>query len=202
MDDRCHLWLNPSRHASDQFADVIQQLALELNAPIFEPHITLLGNLKGSEAEHVARSTELARRLSPFPIVLRGPAFGEDYFHCVFLVADMTAPLLHAHALARQIFHQEESGRYRPHISLVYGRYSENEKRDIIAGLPATLCLPFDVSRLSLIRGGRDDPQEWSMCAYVRWATARGKQWIRTSPPHRMSFPRRRYIHSSGCLSQ
>jgi 2'-5' RNA ligase len=161
MDERYHLWLTPSRNASKQFADLIQQLALELNAPIFEPHITLLGNLKGSEAEHVARSTELARRLAPFPIALSGPAFGEDYFHCVFLVADMTAPLLHAHTLARQIFHQEESGRYRPHISLVYGRYSENEKRDIIARLPATLCLSFEVSQLSLIRDGSDDPKEW-----------------------------------------
>lgn len=175
MDDRYHLWLNPSRHASDQFADVIQQLALELNAPIFEPHITLLGNLKGSEAEHVARSTELARRLSPFPIVLKEPAFGEDYFHCVFLVADMTAPLLHAHALARQIFHHEDSGRYRPHISLVYGRYSENEKRDVIARLPATLCLPFEVSHLSLIKDGHHDPTEWQHVCARRMGEGAGK---------------------------
>ena len=161
MDGRYHLWLKPSRKASDQFADVIQQLALELDAPTFEPHLTLLGNLKGSEAEQVARSKELAQSLRPFPIHLRGPAFGKDYFHCVFLVADMTAPLLHAHALARQIFHQKGGGRYRPHISLVYGRYSENRKKDIIARLPASLCLPFEARHLSFIRAGSDDPKEW-----------------------------------------
>lgn len=175
MDERYHLWLNPSRHASDQFADVIQQLALELKAPIFEPHITLLGNLKGSEAEHVARSTELARCLSPFPIALSGPTFGEDYFQCVFLVVEMTAPLLHAYALARQIFHQEESGRYRPHISLLYGRYSENEKRDIIARLPATLCLSFEVSHLSLIRDGSENPKEWQPVCVRRMDDGSGK---------------------------
>ena len=43
MNVRYHLWLKPSREASDQFADVIRQLALDLNTPIFEPHITLLG---------------------------------------------------------------------------------------------------------------------------------------------------------------
>jgi 2'-5' RNA ligase len=161
MDGRYHLWLKPSRKASYQFADVIQQLALELEAPTFEPHITLLGNLKGSEAEHVARSKELARSLPPFPINVRRPTFGEDYFHCVFLVAEMTAPLLHAHALARQIFHQEEGGRYLPHISLLYGRYSENRKKDIIARLPASLCFPFEASHLSLIRASSDDPKEW-----------------------------------------
>ena len=161
MDGRYHLWLKPSRKASYQFAEVIQQLALELDAPTFEPHITLLGNLKGPEAEHVARSQELAQSLPPFPINVRGPAFGEDYFHCVFLVADMTAPLLHAHALARQIFHQEGDGRYLPHISLVYGLYSENRKKDIIAKLPASLCLPFEASHLSLIRATSDDPKEW-----------------------------------------
>jgi 2'-5' RNA ligase len=161
MEGPYHLWLKPSRQASDQFAEVIQQLALELNASAFEPHITLLGNVNGSEAEQVARSQELARRLSPFPINLRGPAFGEDYFHCVFLIAEMTPPLLHAHALARHIFSQEESGRYLPHVSVVYGRYAESRKKDIIARLPASLCVPFEASHLSLIRASSDDPKEW-----------------------------------------
>lgn len=161
MEDRYHLWLKPSREASHRFADVIQELALKLDAPTFEPHITLLGNLSGSEAEQVSMSNELARRLPPFPVNVSGPAFGEDYFHCVFLVADMTPPLLHAHALARQIFHQEEGGHYLPHLSLVYGRYSESRKKDIIARLPASLSLPFGVTHLSLIRAGSEDPKDW-----------------------------------------
>lgn len=161
MEGRYHLWLKPSSKASSQFADVIQQLALEFEAPTFEPHITLLGNLEGSKAEHVARSKELARRLSPFPIHVREPAVGDDYFHCVFLIADMTPPLLHAHALACEIFHQEGGGHYLPHISLVYGRYPENRKKDIIARLPASLCLPFEASRLSLIEAGSDAPKDW-----------------------------------------
>ena len=160
MDNRYHLWLKPSSKASSQFADIIQRLSLELKAPTFEPHITLLGNLNGSEAEQVARSKELARRLSPFPIHVREPAFGEDYFHCVFLIADMTPPLLHAHTLPCEIF-RERGGEYLPHISLVYGRYPQQRKSDIIARLPASLCLPFEASHLSLIRAGGDDPQEW-----------------------------------------
>jgi 2'-5' RNA ligase len=161
MEGRYHLWLKPSSKASDQFAHVIQQLALELEAAVFEPHITLLGNLEGSKAEQVSRSKELARRLSPFPINVTEPAFGEDYFYCVFLIAEMTPPLLHAHALAREIFHQEGRAHYRPHLSLVYGRYPESRKKDVIARLPASLCLPFEVSHLSLIRASSDDPKEW-----------------------------------------
>jgi 2'-5' RNA ligase len=159
MNVRYHLWLKPSREASDQFADVIRQLALNLNAPTFEPHITLLGNVHGSEAEHMARSKELARRLSPFPITVNRAAFGDDYFHCVFLVVDMTPPVLHAHTLARQIFHQKKDNRYLPHISLVYGQYSESWKKDIIARLSASLCLPFEASHLSLIRARSEDPK-------------------------------------------
>ena len=161
MEDHYHLWLKPLREASHQFAHVIQQLALELDAPVFEPHITLLGNLEGSEAEQVARSKDLARHLRPFPINVSGPAFGEDYFHCVFLVADMTPSLLHVHALARQIFHQEDNSHYLPHLSLVYGQYSENQKKDIIAKLPAALNHPFEVTHLSLIRAGSEDPKDW-----------------------------------------
>lgn len=161
MDGRYHLWLKPSKRASDQFAHAIQQLALELDAPVFEPHITLLGNVEGSRAQQVARSHELARRLSPFPVNLTGAAFGEDYFHCVFLVAELTPPLLHAHALARKIFRQEGGAPYRPHLSLVYGRYPESRKKGIIARLPASLCLSFEVSVLSLIEAGSDAPKDW-----------------------------------------
>ncbi|HKN86702.1 MAG TPA: 2'-5' RNA ligase family protein [Nitrospiraceae bacterium] len=161
MNSRYHLWLKPSSRASDQFAGVIQQFALELDAPTFDPHITLLGNVNGSEAQHVASSNELARRLRPFPINVSGPAFGENYFHCVFLVAEMTPPLLHAHALACQIFHQERNSHYLPHLSLVYGRYSESRKKDIIAKLPASLYHPFEATHLSLIRAGSEDPKDW-----------------------------------------
>jgi len=90
-----------------------------------------------------------------------GPAYGNDYFHCVFLLVDMTPPVFHAHALARQLFHQDEDRRYLPHLSLVYGRYSENQKNDIIARLPASLCLPFEANHLSLIRAGSEDPKDW-----------------------------------------
>jgi len=161
MASRYHLWLKPARGVSERFAGVIQQFALELDAPTFDPHITLLGNLNGSDAEQVTRTNELARRLQPFPIHVRGPAFGEDYFHCVFLVAEMTPPLFHAHASARRIFYQEEGGHYLPHLSLVYGRFSKDRKKDIIATLPASLCVPFDVTHLSLIRAGSEEPKDW-----------------------------------------
>jgi 2'-5' RNA ligase len=161
MNVRYHLWLKPSRGASGQFGDVIQQLALELDAPIFEPHITLLGHLNGSEPEHVAKSKELALHLRPFPIIVSRPGFGEDYFHCVFLVVHMTLPLFDAHALARRIFHQEGDGRFLPHLSLLYGQYSENRKKDIIAKLPASLSLPFEATHLSLIRSRSEDPKDW-----------------------------------------
>lgn len=161
MASRYHLWLKPSHEASDQFAEVIQQLALELDAPTFVPHITLLGHLKGFEAEHVTKSKELARHLQPFPVNVSGPGFGEDYFHCVFLVADMTPPLFHAHQLACQMFHQEDGGHYLPHLSLVYGEYSESRKKDIIAALPASLYRPFEATHLSLIRARSEDPKDW-----------------------------------------
>jgi len=161
MASRYHLWLKPARGVSERFAGVIQQFALELDAPTFDPHITLLGNLNGSDAEQVARANELAPRLQPFRIHVSGPAFGEDYFHCVFLLVELTPPLFHAHALACQIFHQEGNSHYLPHLSLVYGQYLESRKKDIIAKLPASLCHPFEATHLSLIRACSEDPKDW-----------------------------------------
>lgn len=161
MEPRYHLWLKPSGKPSHQFAQIIQELALKFQSPTFPPHITLLGNVEGSTADCVAKSTELAQRLSAFPIHVRQPAFGEDYFHCVSLVAEPTPPLVHAHMLARELFRQDGAAPYRPHLSLLYGTYPEDRKKDIIAKLPATLCLPFEASHVSLIKAGRDAPKDW-----------------------------------------
>lgn len=161
MERRYHLWLKLSRNASERFADVIQQLALELNTPTFEPHITLLGNVKGSEPELLARAKELAGRVPSIPISVREAAFDDDYFRCAFMVVDITRPLRYAHTLAREIFREEGGGEYLPHVSLVYGRYPDNRKKDLIAKLPASLLLPFEASRLSLIHAGSDDPKDW-----------------------------------------
>jgi 2'-5' RNA ligase len=156
-----HLWLMPSGAAKDRLARTIAGLAQSYDAPRFEPHVTLLGNLPGTEADILSSASNLARDLQCFEIQPRTPGFTDRYFQCLFLHVEPTPSLLAAHITTRTVFSREDDTPYIPHISLMYGSYPVRVKQEIIATLPEHLLEPFSVDRLYLIRADSDDPKEW-----------------------------------------
>jgi hypothetical protein len=60
-----HLWIKPTGAVRDTLVQTIQELAHELGGPMFEPHVTLLGSLIGTEQEHTQRS-EIVTRIAAF----------------------------------------------------------------------------------------------------------------------------------------
>lgn len=157
-----HLWLKPTGASYEVLADLIGDLAKKLSAPVFEPHVTLLGHLEGSERDHIHRARKLGERLQPFWIALGHASYQSEYFKCLFLKVNHSAPIMTAHATACDVF-QRARETYMPHLSLVYGAYPEERKREIIAGLsrrPVRASLP--VRSVYLIRADSEDPRDWS----------------------------------------
>jgi 2'-5' RNA ligase len=155
-----HLWVKPAGAVRDTLVQTIQELAQELRSPVFEPHVTLLAGLIGTEQEHAERSEIVTQQLRPFKITLREPSYGSEYFQCLFMRAEQTPSLMNANALARRIF-QKPDETYMPHLSLVYGSYPESRKQAIIRNLPPDVRTSFEVIALSLIRADSSDPQDW-----------------------------------------
>jgi 2'-5' RNA ligase len=157
-----HLWLKPSGASYEVLVDLIGTLAKKLSAPVFEPHVTLLGHLEGSEWDHIQRARKLGERLAPFWIALRNAAYQSEYFKCLFLKVNESAPIITAHATACDVF-QRTREKYMPHLSLVYGAYPEGLKREIIAGLPRRpVRASLPVRSVHLIRAESEDPKDWS----------------------------------------
>jgi 2'-5' RNA ligase len=154
-----HLWLKPSGSTYDELAATIRELAQELNAPVFEPHVTLL-SLEGSEREHVRRTGELAGQLEPFSVILTELSSRNEYFQCLFINVQQTTQVMDANALAKRIFHQAERA-YAPHLSLLYGLYPEVRKREIIARLGSGVRTWFEASAIHLIQADSGDPKDW-----------------------------------------
>ncbi len=154
-----HLWLKPSGPTYDKLATTIQELAQELNAPVFEPHVTLL-SLEGTQREHVRRTEELARQLKAFLVVLAELSYRDEYFQCLFLNVQRTAQVMNANVLARQVFRQTEKA-YTPHLSLLYGLYPEVRKRAVIARLRSGVRTSFEASAIHLIQADSSDPKDW-----------------------------------------
>jgi hypothetical protein len=54
-----HLWLKPTGASYEVLAELVGDLAKKLSAPVFEPHVTLLGHLDGSERDYIQRARKL-----------------------------------------------------------------------------------------------------------------------------------------------
>ncbi|MER3423167.1 MAG: hypothetical protein C4293_08000 [Nitrospiraceae bacterium] len=176
-----HLWLKPSGRAYELLAAAIQTLARQLQAPVFEPHVTLLGRLIGTEHELLAQAEQLAEKLRPFHIVLTEPSYREEYFQCLFLKVKETPSILNAHTAASQLFSHEHGSAYMPHLSLVYGLYPQELKQEVIAGLSPDLRMTFDTTVLCLVRADSHDPKDWHELCAVRLGEPRAseEQWSR-----------------------
>ncbi len=78
-------------------------LSKTYHGPLFEPHVTLLGDLLGSEDEITAQTL----RLAPYDIQLTFSGYEDYYFRCLFLRVRETQPVMEANAQARAIFNRE-----------------------------------------------------------------------------------------------
>ena len=155
-----HLWLKPSGAAYGVLAGTIQRLARELQVPAFEPHVTLLAYLEGTERDHRLRTAELAERLATYECVLSEAAYLDEHFRCLFMLVDPTPTMMSCHAMAAQAFGKEAEP-YMPHVSLVYGSFPESRKLEIIGTLPAEVRTSFLVKSVTLIRSDSMEPKDW-----------------------------------------
>lgn len=161
-----HLWLQPTGRAYDTLENIISDLSTTYASPSFEPHVTLLGSLPGSEEEINRRVSHLGACLQPLDLHLIAPAYGDRYFQCIFFKARESPALIGAYELANNLF-GNISGTFMPHLSLMYGNVSLALKKQIIAALPDILPLNFTVDKVHLIRAESQDPQDWSRLCTV-----------------------------------
>ena len=159
---RYSIWLMPSGGADALLAAAIAELSRTYDGPSFEPHVTLLGDLLGSEEDVATRTLQLAQRLRPYEVQLSTPAYLDQYFRCVFLRVRETPLVMEANAQAIRIFDREDDPPYMPHLSLLYGFFPAALKEQIIAGLSPDLSVRFEATQIHLIGALSDDPKDWS----------------------------------------
>jgi len=155
------LWLEPTGKTHELLATIIAHLSRAHSGPLFDPHVTLLGDIVGQEGNLIHKTEKLAHALSPFDLTLTVPAFQDQYFRCVFMRVEETSTLLDAHTLSRKVFHKEDAISYLPHLSLLYGSYPRSLKEQIIGTVPTSLSVQFTVSAVTLFRVEGNSPKDW-----------------------------------------
>ncbi|MDH3309839.1 MAG: 2'-5' RNA ligase family protein [Gammaproteobacteria bacterium] len=129
---RFSLWLRLPREAHERFQSLIAKLSARLGTPLFEPHITLLGGLSGSEEALRRQTRALAGATAPFEVRLLEVGCLDEYYRCLFVKIALSRALQEVHAVARRFFDQSLDADFTPHLSLVYGNLEEKEKENIL----------------------------------------------------------------------
>ena len=146
------LWLMPSGEELDRFSKLVEKLAQEHSAPVFQPHVTLLGEILEGEEEIIKKVQELAAEHQPFPVTLGAVDYQDYYFRTLFVRANETQPLLDLHNNSRELFDMQNIPPYMPHLSLLYGNYPQAIKDKIIQGIGRDFTTQFEVTSVHLFK--------------------------------------------------
>lgn len=155
-----YLWLKPDHAGYQQFAELINSLSQRFGTPRFEPHITLLSRLLGTEAQLTPLILQLTTHRTPFTVRCAGIRFTDDYFRCLFVSVKSDSALSSLYRDAKSVIPNQDDRAFQPHISLMYGDISVAEKQAIAAELGEWNSVEFRIAGVSLYSaiGG---PEEW-----------------------------------------
>lgn len=160
-----HLWLEPEGELGERLRDAILRIGETHGGPAFEPHMTLLPLLSGTQEELEQTASALAATVPPVELELLQPDYSDTYFQCVFLRIAETQGLLAARAAASGMFGHGE-GPFMPHLSLLYGDHPQAERASIAGSIDRTLGNQrFVARRVVLIRAYSEDPADWHRIA-------------------------------------
>lgn len=154
------LWLIPTGKAYEKFSNLIKKLAKEYNAPVFEPHITLLGDFMQPEEECIELTKQLVSGQNPFIITMDEIDYEDFYFRTLFVRAEKSGTLLNLHNRSKEIFEMNIPP-YMPHLSLLYGTFPVETKEKIIKEIGRDQSAQFEISSVHLIKGG--EVEDWQI---------------------------------------
>lgn len=153
------LWIVPPPDIKDILQKIILDLSKKYGGPIFESHMTLLGDIEVSEKEILEGSKELASRTKPFMLALGEVSFSTTYFQSVLVRIKSSAKLMKANLAVKQIFNVENN-LFMPHISLMYGDHDMETREKIASEVKLPAGLSFQAEKIIIIPSSKD-PKDW-----------------------------------------
>lgn len=117
---------------TNRFAAEIKRLSERYQAPMFPPHVTLLGGIKASDLETVKSiSRDVTNIMQKVPIELDRVGYGELFHQTVYILVKKSPQLEQYHTDTRRAFGFGDSAAYMPHLSLIYSNIDEMTRKQI-----------------------------------------------------------------------
>ncbi|CAA6673006.1 unnamed protein product [Spirodela intermedia] len=148
------VWAIPPEGVTQRLKKLMSALRSEFGGPEFDPHITVVGATKLTHHDAlrnlraVVYGGAATATLKPYPARLSAVSCGTSFFQCVYFLVDPSP--------------RYASSEYMPHLSLLYGDLSEEERRRAAAMAEALasddlIGLSFPVAALALYKTDTGD---------------------------------------------
>lgn len=160
----------PAGEEYNRFETLIIKLAEEYGAPLFAPHVTVLGQASPDEEAALKLMEKLVSNQQPFSVSLNNVAYQDYFFRALYVLAEKTEPLVRLYEKAKQIFGKKNIAEYMPHLSLFYGDFKPEIKEKIIKEIGRQQHVVFEVRSLHLFRT-EGEADEWYSVAEFPFRT-------------------------------
>ncbi|KAL2494650.1 Cyclic phosphodiesterase [Forsythia ovata] len=155
------VWALPPEDVRSRLKKLMNDLRSEFDGPEFEPHVTVVGAISLTETEARGKFNKACEGLKPYNATVEKVATGTFFYQCVFLLLHPKPEVMEASAHCMSHFGYITSTPYMPHLSLLYGDLTDEEKKK--AQEKANVLdekisnLSFQLSRLALYKSDTED---------------------------------------------
>ena len=160
-------FLLPAEPFYTEFQETIRQLARELNAPVFEPHVTVFVAHESPEDNASAILHRVTAHLCPLLLTAAEYAWTPMYTKSLFLEFDADASLTQLHATLRKLSAMPTNYELRPHLSMAYKQMTP----DLQENIARELAVPRSLIRFDRMKAVRVPDQIESPGEVESWVT-------------------------------
>ncbi len=156
------IWLIPKGQVQSNLNSIIQQISSHFSSSIFDPHLTLLGQIEDDHENILSAFQKLGRSCSPLTLQIESIAYEDVYFRSLYFKIGQSPQLLALNREARAIFKRKSEALFSPHISLLYSFALESEKQAVLDQLRIPHSLNIPIASMELMRT-EGEVQDWEL---------------------------------------
>ncbi|KAJ0017563.1 hypothetical protein Pint_10168 [Pistacia integerrima] len=123
------VWAAPPEDVIPRIKKLMEGLRSEFGGPQFEPHMTVVGLVSLTKDDALAKFKAACDGLKTYNCSVDRVATGTFFYQCVYLLIHPTTEVVEASAKSSSTFGFKSSTPYMPHISLLYGDLTDEEKK-------------------------------------------------------------------------
>jgi len=124
------IFLIPTINQYKKYTEIINTLSNKYKTPSF-PHVTILEMVGIEENELIAKVREITRYFNKIEVDIFGINFSNTIHQCVFAQIKMSQQLLTLYNKLETNLHFFEKSPFFPHMSLIYGELTPEEKSNV-----------------------------------------------------------------------